>query len=102
MRRSLRFFAVFVLALLGAPVAMHVVVHDLHDHHGDHEHPVVSSPAPEVASVVGVALPIATAPAATPVTWPSIAATDRNIVSHGALRTDNDVGLQPLLATFLI
>lgn len=34
MRRStVRLSAFFVLALLGAPVAMHVVLHDLHAHH---------------------------------------------------------------------
>ena len=114
-RSTLRLFAFLVLALLGAPVAMHVVMHDLHGHHddhgiayeaerghGDHEHPIVSSPAPQVPSLTRVALPMASAPAAMPATWTCIANADRNVVALGALRTDTDVGLQPLLATFLI
>ena len=104
-----------VLALLGAPVAMHVVMHDLHDHHGDapasvveeaghgdHEHPIVSSPAPQLPDVTRMALPAAIVPAATWATWTSVASTDRNVLSAGALRMDDDVGLQPLLSTFLI
>jgi hypothetical protein len=31
-----------------------------------------------------------------------VASTDRNVLSFGALRMDDDVGLQPLLSTFLI
>lgn len=94
---------------------MHVVIHDLHDHvddhatafagqagHGDHEHPIVSHPAPQVPSLTRVALPVAMEPVATPATSTRIATADRNIVSFGALRTDDDVGLQALLATFLI
>lgn len=105
-----------VLVLLGAPVAVHVLMHDLqHDHHDDraiayetegshddHEHPIVSSPAPQVPSPTRVALPIATTPAAMPATWRRIARAVRNVVAFGALRTDTDVGFQPLLATFLI
>jgi hypothetical protein len=117
MRRStVRLFAFFVLALLGAPVAMHVVTHDLHDHHdahadaamlehgghGDHEHPIVGSPAPQIPSLTRAALPIATMPAAAPATWTAMTTPERNVVSHGALRMDDDVGLQPLLSTFLI
>jgi hypothetical protein len=114
-RSSLRFVAFIVLALLGAPVAMHVVMHDLHDHHdevaeaygaktghSDHEHPIVSSPAPQLPDVTRVTLPVATVPAATAATWTRIASTDRNVLSFGALRMDDDVGLQPLLSTFLI
>lgn len=114
-RSTVRFFACLVLALLGAPVAMHVVMHDLHDHHHeaaaadgaqagvpDHEHPVVASPAPQVPSVTRAALPLAIESAATPATWTSIVMAKRNAVSHGALRMDDDVGLQPLLSTFLI
>jgi hypothetical protein len=114
-RSTVRLFAFVVLALLGAPVAMHVVMHDLHDHHGehadayeaesghsDHEHPIVSSPAPQLPDVTRVALPVAIVPAATPATWTSVATTDRNVLSFGALRMDDDVGLQPLLSTFLI
>jgi hypothetical protein len=117
MRRStVRFIALFVLALLGAPVAMHVVLHDLHDHqaghadaamidrgdHSDHEHPIVGSSAPQIPSVTRAAQPVAITVAATPATWTSIATTDRNVLSLGALRIDDDVGLQPLLSTFLI
>jgi hypothetical protein len=114
-RPTIRFFAFVILALLGAPVALHVVLHDLHDHHdevavenveatdhGDHEHPVISSPAPQVPSLTRVALPLAILPAATKATWSIVATIDRNVLSFGALRTDDDVGLQPLLSTFLI
>lgn len=116
MRRStLRLVALLVLALLGAPVAMHVVMHDLHDHHedhaephdggmspGDHEHPIVSSSAPEVPSLSAATLPVAVAPYPTAAIWNSTARSARNALAHGALRSDEDVGLQPLLATFLI
>jgi hypothetical protein len=115
MRRStVRILALAVLALLGAPVAMHVVMHDLHDHHdadaamidhdghGDHEHPIVGSSGPQIPSLTRAALPIMTTPAVVPVTWLVTATAERNIVSHGALRMDDDVGLQPLLSTFLI
>ena len=114
-RSTVRFFACVVLALLGAPVAMHVIMHDLHDHHHeaaaaegaqagapDHEHPIVASPAPQVPCLTRAALPPAILPAAMPVTWTSIATAKRNVVSQGALRTDDDVGFQPLLSTFLI
>ena len=114
-RSTVRFFAFLVLALLGAPVAMHVVMHDLHDHHeeiamatvaesghGDHEHPVVSSAAPQLPDATRVALPVAIVPAATAATWTRVAAIDRNVLSFGAVRMDDDVGLQPLLSTFLI
>ncbi len=117
MRRStVRTFALLVLALFGAPVAMHVVMHDLHDHHdahadaamidtghGDHEHPIVgSSLAPQIPSLTRAALPIVTTPAALPATWSQMATAERNVLSYGALRMDDDVGLQPLLSTFLI
>lgn len=114
-RSTVRLLAVFVLALLGAPVAMHVVMHDLHDHHeaatdgyeagpthGDHEHPVVSSPGPQMPGLARAALPIVVTTAAAEVTWNRLTTEERNIVSLGALRTDDDVGLQPLLSTFLI
>jgi hypothetical protein len=117
MRRStVRLFAFFVLALLGAPVAMHVILHDLHDHHadhadaalmdrgdhGDHEHPVLGSHAPQVPNLTRAALPHLVTPATLPGTWTRITTAERNVVTFGALRTDTDVGLQPLLATFLI
>lgn len=114
-RSTVRLLAFVVLALLGAPVAMHVVLHDLHAHHdehadayeadgghSDHEHPIVSSPAPQLPDATRVALPVAIVAAATPATWTSVASTDRNVLSFGALRMDDDVGLQPLLSTFLI
>ena len=114
-RSTVRFTAFIVLALLGAPVAMHVLTHDLHDHHdeaaagyganaghGDHEHPIVSSAAPRLATVTHAALPVAIVPAATPATWIGITISDRNVLSAGALRMDDDVGLQPLLSTFRI
>ena len=117
MRRStVRILAFFVLALLGAPVAMHVVMHDLHDHHhadaaaamidggghADHEHPIVGSSAPQIPSLIRTALPIETTPAEVPGAWTGMKTAERNVVSHGALRMDDDVGLQPLLSTFLI
>lgn len=114
-RSTVRLFAFIVLALLGAPVTMHVVMHDLHDHHGehadayeaesghsDHEHPIVSSPAPQLPDATNVTLPVATVPAATSAIWTSVASTDRNVFSFGALRMDDDVGLQSLLSTFRI
>lgn len=114
-RPTLRLLAFLVLALLGAPVAMHVVMHDLHDHHdehadayeaesghGDHEHPIVASSAPKFPDATRVALPVAIVPAATPADWMIVAGTGRNVLSFGALRMDDDVGLQPLLSTFLI
>lgn len=116
MRRStIRIFALLVLVLLSAPVAMHVVMHDLHDHHdahadeamidtghGDHEHPIVGTSAPQIPSLTFAALPIVTTPAALPATWSRMTTAERNVLSHGALRMDDDVGLQPLLSTFLI
>ena len=114
-RSTVRCLALVTLALLGAPVAMHVVVHDLHDHHhahegaalsdpahGDHEHPIVGSSAPPLPSLTRAAVPAMTAPGAMPAFWTRIATAERNVVSFGALRTDTDVGLQPFLATFLI
>ena len=117
MRRStVRLFAFFVLALLGAPVAMHVILHDLHDHHdaladaamiergehGDHEHPVVGASSPQVPSLTRTALPVVATAAEIPAAWTRITTAGRNVITFGALRTDTDVGLQPLLATFLI
>lgn len=116
MRRStVRIFALLVLALLGAPVAMHVVIHDLHDHHdahadavmidtghGDHEHPIAGSSASPMPGLTRAALPVVTTPAVLPATWSRMATAERNVLSHGALRTDDDVGLLPLLSTFLI
>ena len=114
-RSTVRILAFIVLALLGAPVAMHVVMHDLHDHHdadaaaaasmidhGDHEHPIVSSASTQIPSLTRTALPIVTTRAGVPATWTAMATAERNVISHGAARMDDDVGLQPLLSTFLI
>lgn len=114
-RSTLRIVAVIVLALLGAPVAMHVVMHDLHAHHdghadvfndrsghGDHEHPVVSSSAPPVPSLARAALMMVPPPRAMSAASTGLANAPRNLVAFGALRIDPDVGLQPLLSTFLI
>ena len=114
-RSTVRLFAFVVLALLGAPVATHVVMHDLHAHHdehadayeaesghSDHEHPIVSSAAPQLPDATRAALPVELVPAVTAATWTSVGSTDRNVLSFGALRMDDDVGLQPLLSTFLI
>ncbi|MGZ5459949.1 MAG: hypothetical protein ACXW5U_10830 [Thermoanaerobaculia bacterium] len=114
MRRS-RLIAFAVLALLGAPVALHVVFHDLpaqhHEEHAedggiehghaDHEHPVVGSAPAASPRLVRTILP--TGDAAPPsTTWVRAVKAERNVLSFGALRTDDDVGLQPLLSTFLI
>jgi len=114
-RQTVRFFALATLALLGAPVVMHVVMHDLHHHaeehglaverdasHGDHEHPIVSSSAPQVPSLTRLALTVFALPAATPATWTNATRVQRNVIAHGALRLDDDVGLHRLLSTFLI
>ena len=114
-RSTVRLLAFVILALLGAPVVMHVVIHDLHDHHGertdtyeaegghsDHEHPIVSSPAPRLPDVTRVALPVAIVPTGTSATWTTVANTGRNVLAFGALRMDDDVGPQQLLSTFLI
>jgi len=116
MRRStVRSIAFFVLALLGAPVAMHVVLHDLHDHHdahadaaiidtghGDHEHPIVGASSPAALRLMRPALPVVAATAPQAIVSPALATAERNVLSLGALRIDDDVGLQPLLSTFLI
>jgi len=114
-RSTLRLFAFLVLALLGAPVAMHIVMHDLHDHegehanaytegadHGHHEHPIVSASAPQVPALTRVALPIVAVPVVSPSTWTRTATAGRNVIAHGAFRSDDDVGLQSLLSTYLI
>jgi hypothetical protein len=46
-------------------------------------------------------MPVEIVPVSTPATWTRVASTHRDVVSLGALRMD-DVGLQPLLSTFLI
>ncbi len=71
-----------------------------HGDHGDHEHPIVGSSAPSVPSLTRAAPPIVATPAVIPATWTRIATAERNVMTFGALRTDTDVGLQPLLATF--
>jgi hypothetical protein len=115
-RSTVRILTFIVLVLLGAPVAMHVVVHDLDEHHdagaatamiehgghGDHEHPIVGSSAPQVSILTRAALPVATTAGVARATSIYVARANRNIVSHGSLRMDDDVGLQPLLSTFLI
>lgn len=113
-RRVLRSVAFLVLALLGAPVAMHVLLHDLHPHgdsapaaigeergHGDHEHPVVSS-APAVTADARTVTTVVTVVPPVSVMLVHRASAHRNRVSPGALRLDDDVGLHTLLSTFLI
>lgn len=110
---TLRLVAFVVLALLGAPVALHLVLHDLH-HPGvqpasaclnhadpaDHEHPVVSSGVQQLRAPSRSVEPVIVNPA--PASFTSSSRVERNTVAHGALRLDDDVGLQPLLSTFLI
>lgn len=114
MRRStVRILAVITLVLLGAPVTLHVVLHDLHGHdeqttptgvaqadHGGHEHPIVNSSAPvaETPTVSAVRIVVAECPATSTRTGRA----ERNAIAHGALRIDDDVGLRPLLSTYLI
>lgn len=115
-RTTARLLAVLVLALLGAPVALHVVVHDLAGHHddhhdevamisalhGDHEHPVVGAASSAAARVIRATLPLADPARSQPMAAIRAANADRNVVAFGALRTDDDVGLHTLLSTFLI
>jgi len=120
MRRStVRFAALLVLALLGVPVAMHVVLHDLSDHHaapahgehgvvlesgdhGDHEHPIVASPAPQVLRAPRTFVPALVEQAPASAIRTGLVAGCRNVLAFGAVRTDTDVGLQPFLSVFLI
>ncbi len=115
MRTLLRLIAVLVLVLLGAPLVMHVVMHDLHQNHhdgetrhadenaehSDHEHPIVTSAPLQVpvhpAPVTSVDLETASA-----VSRVSLLTDERNTVAMGAVRIDEDTGLQSLLSTFLI
>lgn len=118
MRRStLRLFAVVILVLVGAPLAMHVVVHDLRqDHHHDestqsyakdedhseHEHPIVSSATSRVltpGSTLGPSVGMLTM---SPAARSHAISGKRDLVSLGALRLDDDIGLQSFLSTFLI
>lgn len=114
MQRSLVRPAILVLALLGAPLATHVVIHDLDDHsephhsavmeigaaHGGHEHPLIASSPPRIVR------PASTVPILMPVSWTSAERPahghDRNAIAFGALRIDDDVGAQVLLSTFRI
>ena len=117
-RSTLRFLAVVILALLGAPVAMHVVMHDLHHaHHDDdgdpfsvttvthsgHEHPIVSPAAPRTPSP-GRAMNTSSTllPATTAVPLLRELADRRNIIAFGGFRIELDTGPQSLLSTFLI
>lgn len=112
-RSGVRVIALLVLVLLGAPLATHVIVHDLHEHreaaepasldggdHGDHEHPIVNAPAP--ARIVRSTIEAATVVIATRVTTTILVSEQRNVLSVGALRIDDDVGLHAFLSTFLI
>ncbi len=102
-----------ILALLGAPVALHVVLHDLHDHegqrshaylngadHGNHEHPIIPSAVPEAPAPASAVLLMVVV--RDPATWIRATRAERNEIAHGAVRLDDDVGLQTLLSTFLI
>jgi hypothetical protein len=117
MRRStLRLLAVLVLALLGAPLALHVVMHDLHAHesghadafssdsaHVEHEHPIVSSPSPRVPGIWQALRPLIPTPLPEPQMRTRAAKDARNVIAHGAiLSTDDDVGLHSLFSTYLI
>lgn len=113
-RPTARITAWLVLVLLGMPVAMHVVLHDLHDHHpsdaatlleighGDHEHPIVGSAGTPTLRLVRTELPVAATDIPRSRMPLRLAGDDRNVVSPGALRIDDDVGLPLLLSTLLI
>jgi hypothetical protein len=90
-------------------------VHDLHDHHdahadaamieighGDHEHPIVGASTPVAVRIVRADLSAVVATAPQSIVSTAVATAERNLLSLGALRIDDDVGLQPLLSTFLI
>lgn len=116
MRRSIVRLTILVLALLGAPVATHVLIHDLGDHpesqhsavldvddaHGGHEHPLTASSSPQLARAA-VTVPLLLPQSMTESTEPAaVRAHDRNVIAFGALRLDDDVGAQALLSTFRI
>jgi len=115
-RPTHRFLAVVILALLGAPLAVHVVVHDLHqDHHedstpshpsdaehSDHEHPVVSSATLEVPTLANTRGTCEGILSATPAARSDCFSHERNLFALGALRIDDDIGLHSFLSTFLI
>lgn len=104
------------LLLLCAAIGSHVVLHDLsepsHDdfalaHVPDHEHDHPVTPQVTARHLVALSFSSMTihvfAPAVLPPSLPDDAASSiRNVVSVGALRADEDVGLQPLLSTYLI
>jgi hypothetical protein len=115
-RSTVRIFAFFVLALLGAPVAMHVVMHDLLAHeaehadaaanagdHTDHEHPIVSASSPQVPGLCRAVQPLIAASLPEPRQWAGIATDARNVIAHGAIHsTDDDVGLHSRFSIYLI
>lgn len=113
-RGASRLFAVIVLSVLGGPLALHFVVHDLHHAHvldaeafeagahGNHEHPVVGSSQPQVRHLNRSLLVPATFAQQSTMVVRQILSRERNFIAFGALRLDEDVGLQPLLSTFLI
>lgn len=95
---------------------MHVVMHDLHhdDHegetghadqnaeHSDHEHPIVPSAPLQVpvhSATVTASVDLGTAFSVSRV---NLLTDERNTVALGAVRIDEDTGLQSLLSTFLI
>ena len=103
-----------ILVTLGAPLVMHVVMHDLHadphqtmdlsfasDHErGGHEHPLIASASTRMPAFVRIAT--TSAQIATDVS-PSLArsmADLRNVIAPGAV--DDDTGLQSLLSTLLV
>jgi len=117
MRRSIhRLLAVVILALLGAPLAVHVVVHDLdqnhHEYstpshtsdaeHSDHEHPIVSSATLQVPTLANTQGTREAILSATPAARSGGVSHERDFVALGALRIDDDIGLHSFLSTFLI
>lgn len=105
------------LLVLCVGVGSHVVLHDLHgaahspgaahdsDQQHDHDHPVTAKLAAQYLITLSSLSLTGLAPSAAAVhEFLSSPATVsiRNVVSPGALRSDEDVGLHSLLSTWLI
>lgn len=114
MLRSVVRLTILVLAVFGAPIATHLLIHDLVDHshpahaaeleageHAGHEHPVTVAARPHVAASLITVPPMSALLPASPRIREG-ADGIRNIMAAGALRLDDDVGAQALLSTFRI
>jgi hypothetical protein len=105
--------ALLVLVLFGGPLAAHVITHDLHHDenrgtlaweesgHGTHEHPVLTSAAARVSAALRTVMGRVKG-TIVPTVAVQFTSRPRNVICFGAIRIDDDVGLQALLSTFLI